>query len=106
MTLNVYIDDQLLAIDIPPEVLEHGEDFFAKMDRDMDLGWKIGPTYVEDPDQTMRVQIAADKMVTAMDTDNRTLLSLMAGYIVTRIPDVKAVRIADGDPLATEIITA
>lgn len=106
MTLNVYIDDQLVAIDVPPEVLEHGENFFAKMDQDMDQGWRMGPTYVENPDQTMRAQIAADKMITAIDTENRMLLSLMAGYIVARIPGVTAVRTADGDPLATEIITA
>lgn len=104
MILDVYVEDQHLQVEVPQEVLDQGEDFFAMMDNDMDKGWKMGPSYIENPDAVMRAQIAAGKMMTAIDTENKKLLSLMAGYIVSRVPGVTGVRIADGDPLSTEII--
>ena len=106
MHIDVYVEDQLIRVEIPAEVLERGGEYFNMMDKDMDKGWKMGPTYVENPDTTMRAQIAASKMLTAIDTENQNLLRLMAGYIVTRLPGTKAVRIAtDGDLLNTEFIT-
>lgn len=106
-TLDVYVDEALVKVEIPPEVLERGQEFFAIMDRDMDKGWKMGPTYVETPDATQRAQIAADKMLTAIDTENKRLMTLMAGYIVARLPNVRAVRVAtDGDPTGTEFVQA
>lgn len=105
MTLDVYIDNQLYKIKIPEEVLQDGNDFFDKMDRDMDAGWKIGPEFIEHPDKKARAQIAADKLATAIQNENDTLVSLMAGYIVTRLPGVEAVNIdMNGEPLNTEFI--
>ena len=60
MILDVFVGEQAIKIEIPESVLNDAGDFFDKMDRDMDKGWKIGPTYVECPDATMRAQIAAD----------------------------------------------
>lgn len=105
MILDVFVDGQAIKIEIPESVLNDAGDFFSKMDSDMDKGWKIGPTYVENPDAVMRAQIAADKILTAIDTENTTLAQLMAGYIVSRIPGVKSVNIdIHGEPLNTEIV--
>jgi len=104
MILDVFIDQQPIKIEIPEKMLTEAGDYFDKMDSDMDKGWKIGPTYVENPDQMMRAQIAADKMLTAIDTENKTLTQLMAAYIVTKIPGVKSVDIdINGEPLNTDI---
>lgn len=106
MTLDVYVEDTLIKVQIPPEVLNQGADFFAMMDRDMDKGWRMGPRYVENPDVVQRAQIAASKMLAAIDKENRNVVNLMAGYIVSRIPSVTAIRIAtDGDLTNTEIVT-
>ncbi len=105
MVLDVYIEDQLIKVEIPQDVLEQGGEFFDMMDRDMDKGWRMGPTYIENPDPMQRAQIAAWKMLTAVDNENRNLLNLMAGYIVTRLPGASAVYIsADGDMSNTEIV--
>jgi len=105
MILDVFVDQQAIKIEIPKKMLIEAGDFFSKMDSDMDKGWKMGPTYVENPDQIMRAQIVADKLLTAIDTENKPLTQLMAAYIVTRVPGVKSVNIdIDGDPLNTEII--
>jgi len=106
MVLDVYIEDQLIRVEVPPDVLQNGGEFFDMMDRDMDKGWRMGPTYIENPDTTQRAQIAAWKMLTAIDTENDRLLNLLAGYIVSRVPGVTAVRLAnDGDVNSTEIVT-
>jgi hypothetical protein len=105
MILDVFIDGQQVKIEIPEAMLSDADDFFAKMDSDMDRGWKIGPTYVENPDNIMRAQVAADKILTAIDTENKTLAQLMAGYIVSKVPGVKSINIdINGEPLNTEII--
>ena len=105
MILDVFVDQQAIKIQIPENMLKDAGGFFDKMDSDMDKGWKIGPTYIENPDQIMRAQIAADKLLTAIDTENKTLAQLMAAYIVTKIPDVKSVNInIEGDPLNTDIV--
>lgn len=105
MILEVYVEDSMLKVEVPREILDEGSEFFAMMDRDMDKGWKMGPEYIENPDATQRAQIAADKMLTAIDTENKRLLVMMAGYIASKLPGVKAVKIAtEGDPRASEFL--
>lgn len=105
MQLNIYIDDASYTIEVPPEMLEEGEDFFTKMDRDMDQGWQMSRKFVENPDGVQRCQIAADKILTTMHTGNKKLARLMAAYILHRFPDVQGVRIdAHGEMFNTELI--
>lgn len=105
MVLDVYIDNRMIGVQIPDSVLEQGESFYQKMDRDMDAGWRMGPTFVENPDTTTRAKIAADKLLGALESDNGNMAALMAGYIVTRLENVSAVRIdTQGEPMNTEFI--
>ena len=105
MILEVYVENSLLKVEVPEQIRDEAGDFFALMDRDMDKGWKMGPEYVENPNPTQRAQIAADRMLTAIDTENRRLLAMMAAYIVHKLPGVKAVKIAtDGDPRESEFL--
>jgi len=104
MKLNIVIDDQSRDIDVPEEVLRDGKDFFDKMDADMDRGWQMGPEFVENPDPIQRCQIAADKILTAIDTENQNLMMLMAGYILSRQPEVSQISInTSGEVLETLI---
>ena len=93
MILNVYVDDRTFQVDVPQDVLDEGQEFFARMDRDMDGGWQMSREYVDNPSTLDRCQIAADKMLTALHKDNRNLLLLMAGYILTHMPGVQGVTI-------------
>lgn len=105
MILEVYVENNMLQVEVPQQILAEADEFFAMMDRDMDRGWKMGPQYVENPDPTQRAQIAADKMLTAIETENKRLLAMMAAYIVHKLPGVKAVKIAtDGDPQESEFL--
>lgn len=107
MQLNIYIGDASFTIDVPPEMLKEGEDFFTKMDEDMDQGWQMSRQFVETPNDVQRCQIVADKILTAMHTGNKKLARLMAAYILRRLPGVQGVKIdTHGEMFNTEMIMA
>jgi len=93
MILNVYVDDKTYQVDVSPEIMDDAQEFFAKMDQDMDQGWQMSREFVDHPGALERCQIAADKLLTALHKDNRNLLLLMAGYILTHVPGVQGVNI-------------
>ena len=105
MQLTLHIEDKSHTINVPEEILREGEDFFQTMDKDMDRGWQMSRTWVENPDMTQRCQIAADKMLSAISSENETVLMLMAGYILSRMPYVKSIRIdTNGEMGETEFL--
>ncbi len=105
MNLEITIEDQKKNLEVPDNIIQDAEDFFNKMDRDMDQGWQMGPEYIEKPDQIDRCKIAADKILIAIDTRNENLLHLMAGYILSRLPGITGINIdTHGVMQNTEII--
>ena len=93
MILKVVIDDQLLELNVPEAFVEQAQDFFAKMDADMDSGWQVNREWVERPDRMLRALIAADKLLTALENEDHKLGRLMAGYIVSRVPDIETLEL-------------
>ncbi len=93
MILNVAIDDQLLQLNVPEAFLDQAQDFFAKMDEDMDAGWQVNREWVEKPDRLLRAQIVANKLLTALDNEDHKLGRLMAGYILSRVPEIERVEL-------------
>jgi hypothetical protein len=103
MKLNITVDGRTQTIDVPDNMLTEAGEFFRKMDRDMDAGWRMGPEFVENPDRVNRCQIAADKLLVSLSTGNHTLTQLMAAYILLRLPGVIGVDIdTGGEMLNTE----
>jgi len=93
MILKVQIDDKLLELNVPEAFIDQAQDFFAKMDADMDQGWQVNREWVERPDAMLRAQIAANKLFTALENEDHKLGRLMAGYIVSRIPNIESVEL-------------
>ena len=105
MKLNVIVDERVYSVDVPPPMLIEAEDFFRKLDADMDHGWQMGLEFIENPDKLQRCQIAANKLLTSLSGANETMVLLMAGFILKRLPGVTGVRIdTGGEMLHTEII--
>lgn len=105
MKLNIIVDGRNSAFDVPDELLTEAQDFFDKLDADMDKGYQMSRDWVADPDKEQRCQIAANKILTAIETDNEKLLMLMAAYILRTMPGVKSVNIdITGDMNETDII--
>jgi len=107
MILNVFVAEQTYRVEVPQFVIDEGDEFFAMLDRDMDKGYQMSRTWVENPDRVNRCQIVADRLLTALETDNQRLGMMMAGYILTRVPNVTGVRMnTEGDMLEHELILA
>lgn len=105
MILNVVIEEQIYPIDVPAEIVADGEEFFSKLDRDMDKGWQMSRDWVDNPDVEQRCQIVGDKMLTAMHNDNKKLLMLLAAYILSRVPGIKGIRIdTHGEMMESELV--
>ena len=106
MVLTIYIDDKSQGIDISEQILAEAEDFFSKMDQDMDRGWQMSREWVDNPNTVQRCQIAADKLLSAINAENETLMMLMAGYILSRAPTVSGVRIdTSGEMMETQLLS-
>ena len=105
MKLNIIVDGRSNAFEVPDNLLTDAVDFFEKLDADMDKGWQMSRDWVESPNAEQRCQIAADKILTAIETENEKLLMLMAAYILRTMPGVTGVNIdITGDMNETDII--
>ncbi|HED19757.1 MAG TPA: hypothetical protein ENI74_09705 [Gammaproteobacteria bacterium] len=106
MILKLTIDDQTCNIDVSAEIMQEAEAFYAKMDKDMDKGWQMSRTWVENPDLYQRCQIVADRILGAFHTENRKMAVLMSGYILSRVPHIEEVVVdTSGDITLTEVVT-
>ena len=104
MILKVIVDERTIPIEVPDYMLAEAGDFFAKMDADMDSGWQMSRTWVDKPDALQRCQIAADKILTAMHTENEKMATLMAAYILKKMPNASTVDVdSEGDMTQTVI---
>ena len=105
MKLNIIIDGRTNAFEVPDNLISEASDFFNKLDADMNKGWQMSRDWVEMPDAEQRCQIAADKILTAIETDNEKMLMLMSAYILRTMPGVKSINIdMTGDMNETDII--
>ncbi|HFQ14243.1 MAG TPA: hypothetical protein ENK40_05550 [Gammaproteobacteria bacterium] len=105
MILNVFIDGQPLRLTIPDSMLAEARGFFEKMDADMDRGWQMSFTWVENPDPVQRCQIAADKLYGAYEMENQNLMTMMGAYILYKLPGVNEIHVStNGNMNETEIV--
>ncbi len=98
MILKAIIDEKTIPIEVPDYMLVEAEEFFNKMDLDMDNGWQMSRTWVDNPDNVERCQIAADRILTSVHSNNEKMATLMAAYILKKLPNVSSVDIdTEGD---------
>lgn len=107
MNLNIIVDGRSSAFEVPDELLTDASDFFDQMNADMDKGWQMSRDWVDKPDAEQRCQIAADKILGAIESENEKLLMLMSAFILKTMPGVRGVNIdITGDMNESEIIMA
>ena len=107
MILKVTIDEKSFPLEVDETMIQQATIAFSRMDADMDQGWQMSRVWVENPNDIQRCQIAADKMLTAIQTENTATVGLMAAYIMNKIPNVSAVDIdTSGDMSLTEVIVS
>ena len=91
MKLKVIIEEQTLTLPIDTDFVEKAAGFFDNMDNDMSKGWQMGREWVEKPDPQQKLTIVADKLLTALENDDKRLGMMMAGYIKSRAPQVATI---------------
>ncbi len=102
MRLKVTAGDLTREMELPDELLTGAEDFFTRLDADMDRGWQMSRRWVDKPDTMQRCQILADRILTAWHNKNPQMAGLAAAYIVKRLPNVRHITIdVDGDMTQT-----
>ncbi len=105
MILKVTIDEKTFPLEVRDEMLHSARDAFQRMDADMDKGWQMSRTWVDMPDDVQRCQIAADKMLTAIQQEKTATVGLMAAYIMNKVPGIRVIDIdTSGDMTLTEVI--
>ena len=98
MTMEFVIGEQRYKVEIPEILLTEAEDFFNKIDQDMDRGWQMSRQWVDNPNTIQRCQILADKIITALGKGNQQMVELSTAYILKRLPGVTYADIdIDGD---------
>lgn len=106
MQFTVYLDGNTHPVNFPDSILQDAQDFFAKMDQDMDNGWQMSRAWVDRLDSKQRAQVAADKLLTALETENQKLAVMMAAYICYKLPGVTGVEPdSGGDMTNTEFMS-
>ena len=104
MVLNVVLGEQPIQIDVPEFLISDAIELFTKMDKDMDQGWQMSRIWIDELSDTQRCQVVADRLLTALETENENMKLMMAGYILYKIPAVKSIYIdTEGDMTATEV---
>jgi hypothetical protein len=106
MILKVVVEDQEYPVTVPDDIVRDAEDFFSRIDRDMDKGWQMSRDWVDNPNLEQRCQIVGDKMLTAMHNNDERLMVLLSAYVLNRVPNVTAIHIdTNGEMLETELVT-
>jgi len=98
MKLKIFVDEHEQEIHVPDEILSDAKDYFAMIDKDMDQGYQMSRTWVANPDLLQRCQIVSDRILTALENNNKETGTLMAAYILSRVPNAYAMHLnLEGD---------
>jgi len=105
MQLKITVEGQSFPIEVPDAILSGADEFFQKLDADMDRGWQMSRDWIEAPDQYQRCQIVADKIVSAIHRENQKMGVLLAAYILKRVPGIQEVLVdTTGEMGETELV--
>ena len=65
--VEVVVGEQVYAVEVPEDLLRESAEAHAKLDRDMDRGWKMSREFVARPDSLQRCQIAAVRLIDKLE---------------------------------------
>ncbi len=89
--LSINIDDQIQDIEFSRKNLVDGKSLFEKMDQDMNKGWQLGRHYLDHPNTVQRCQIACERLLTAIETNNQHMVRAMSGFVLYKLPNTATI---------------
>ncbi|MBX2882532.1 MAG: hypothetical protein KTR32_21460 [Granulosicoccus sp.] len=90
-TLRVLTGDEEREVNVDTDLMHDAITLFDKMDQDMDHGVRLSRRFVASPNQTERGQVVANRLLTALHTQNDASATLMAAYLMQRLPELQSV---------------
>ncbi len=105
MELKVIIDEELYTLNVPEAFLTHADTFFTQMDLDMDKGIQLSRQWIPSPNLDDRLRMVGNKLLTALETENHDLGRMMAGYILSRAPDIDNIELDTSGEIQNTVIT-
>lgn len=106
MELIIIVDEHEHNIEVDNQLITQADSFFQKMDDDMDKGYQMSRTWIDNPDTKQRCQIAADRLYTALGQNNEAAVNMMAAYILSRAPRVKRIVINTEGDMTEHVLAA
>ncbi len=98
MILKIFVDEHEQEINVPDAMIVDAKEYFDMLDKDMDQGYQMSRDWVEKPDLVQRCQIVSERILTALETGNKETGTLMAAYILSRVPNAHAMHLnLEGD---------
>ena len=91
--LKVILGENEYPLKIKENIINDAQSFFSKMDADMDKGWQMSKSWIQNPSQFQRCQIAADRLFTSIHLNKKETAIMMAAYIINQMPTVKIIDI-------------
>ena len=91
--LNVILGENEYPLKVNKKIISDAQSFFNQMDSDMDKGWQMSKSWVENPNQFQKCQIAADRLFTSIHLNKKETAIMMAAYIINQMPDIKVIDI-------------
>ncbi|MBF0264581.1 MAG: hypothetical protein HQL46_04860 [Gammaproteobacteria bacterium] len=102
--LNVMIEGRVSSIEVPQETIDSASGLFNKMDEDMSKGWTMGNEFVDEPTVEQRCKIVAEKLLYAIEEENKQMTQMMCAYILSRVPNVMTVHIDNNNEINETVI--
>jgi len=91
--LTILTGDEERQISVSPELMNDAGSLLQKMDQDMDQGSQLSRRFIASPDRIERCQIVANRLLTALHTQNEASAMLMAAYLLSRLSALKTAAI-------------
>ena len=91
--VKIILGENSYPLKISRKIVSDAQDYFNKLDDDMNKGWKMSKSWVDNPNQVQRCQIVADRLFTSVHLGKKETAILMAAYILNQMPDVKTIDI-------------
>ncbi len=91
MILNINIDQQSYELEVQEALIKELKPVFDDMDNEFDRGVQMGRYWVEKPDAEQRCQVAINKLINAMHSEDKRSVYIMAAFIFYKFPDVLSV---------------
>jgi hypothetical protein len=104
MQLHITIEDLEYTLEVPDDLVHNGEEFFARIDADLDKGQQMGRQWRASLNLEDRIRIVGDRLLSTLERENHATGRMLAAYILNRAPTIARLDLdTSGEPQETEI---